>query len=364
VRTLTAEHDALQAKANVAGTQSSNAGKDTAGRLASIKARQAERQQLSIYDDRIQTEQQLANVYEKWAAQVRLQHRIVMHLILRSLTLVFFILICMVLGDALVRRLMAYPALERKQMLTLRSILELSIQVLGVLIILFVVFGTPEQLTAVLGLVTAGLTIALQDFIVAFLGWFALMGKNGIRVGDWVEINGVGGEVTEIGLFNTTLLETGTLEEKGHPTGRRITFMNSFAIRGQYFNFSTSGQWTWDEITVSLPASDDPQAKLKLIQQAVLEETKDNAQIAEQEWKRTTRSDGLSRFSAAPVVSLRPAGSGLEIQARYITRASTRFEVRTRLYQHVVELLRAAQSPAAPATTVGEPGTHPPGSGI
>jgi hypothetical protein len=106
-------------------------------------------------------------------------------------------------------------------------------------------------------LTTAGLTLVLQDFIIAFFGWFVLMGKHGIRVGDWVEINGVGGEVTEIGLFRTTLLETGNWTDKGHPTGRRITILNSFAIRGQYFNFSTAGQWMWDEISVSLPPSDD-----------------------------------------------------------------------------------------------------------
>jgi small-conductance mechanosensitive channel len=342
---LTAEHDALQAKANAKAAAGPSAAPDLAARLTNIKARRAERQLLSIFDDRIQTQQQLAKTYEKWSTQVRLQHRIVMHLILQSMALVLLILVCMVLGDALVRRLMAHPVLERKQMLTLRSILELAIQVVGGLIILFIVFGTPQQISAILGLVTAGLTIALQDFIVAFLGWFALMGKNGIRVGDWVEINGVGGEVTEIGLFSTTLMETGNLEEKGHPTGRRITFMNSFAIRGQYFNFSTAGQWTWDEITISLPASDDPQTKLNLIQQAVLDETKGNVSIAEQEWKRTNRGDALSRFSAAPVVSLRPSASGMEIQARYITRASTRFEVRNRLYQHVVELLGSTQSP-------------------
>ena len=59
--------------------------------------------------------------------------------------------------------------------------------------------------------------------------------KNGIRAGDWVEINGVGGEVVEIGLFRTALLETGNWTDKGHPTGRRVTFINNFAITGQYF---------------------------------------------------------------------------------------------------------------------------------
>jgi small-conductance mechanosensitive channel len=172
------------------------------------------------------------------------------------------------------------------------------------------------------------------------------MGKNGIRVGDWVEINGVGGEVTEIGLMSTTLLETGDLADRGHPTGRRITFINSFAIRGKYFNFSTAGQWMWDEITVNLPASDDTQAMVERIHKAVEEETEESARVAEQEWKRGTRDDGLSRFSAAPVVNLRPSGSGIDVLVRYVTRASERFGVRNRLYQHVIDLLRKENSSA------------------
>ena len=66
------------------------------------------------------------------------------------------------------------------------------------------------------------------------------MGKNGIRIGDWVEINGVAGEVAEIGLFRTSILESGNWTDQGHPTGRRVSFTNSFAIKGQYFNFTTT----------------------------------------------------------------------------------------------------------------------------
>ena len=117
---------------------------------------------------------------------------------------------------------------------------------------------TPRETPTILGLATAAFTIALQDFILAFLGWFVLIGKNGIHVGDWVEINGVGGEVTEVGLFSTTLLETGTIADRGLPTGRRITFMNGFAIRGQYFNFSTTGQWMWDEIHLTFQRPENP----------------------------------------------------------------------------------------------------------
>jgi small-conductance mechanosensitive channel len=254
-----------------------------------------------------------------------------------------------------VRWLIANPALDRRQTQTLRSVLQLGIQVVGGLLILLVVFGWPQQMSTVLGLTTAGLTIAMQDFILAFLGWFALMGKNGIRIGDWVEIDGVCGEVTEIGLMSTTLLETEDLADRGHPTGRRITFLNNFAIRGKYFNFSTAGQWMWDEITVSIPESYDTRKIVEEIRKTVENETVDSAAVAEQEWKRGARGDGLSLFSAAPVVNLRPSGSGIELLIRYVTRASERFGVRNRLYQQVIELLHKESTPA-PADETHEAG--------
>jgi small-conductance mechanosensitive channel len=207
------------------------------------------------------------------------------------------------------------------------------------LLIVLIVFGTPRQMPTIVGFTTAGLTVVLQDFILAFFGWFVLMGKNGIRVGDWVEINGVGGEVVDVGLLRTSLLETGNWTDKGHPTGRRVTFINSFAVKGQYFNFSTTGQWMWDEIIFSIPATSDAYAMIELIYQAIVKETEQAARLAEEEWKHVTRKNGLSRFTADPAVSLRPGAYGVEIVVRYVTRASDRFEMRNRLYQRVIGLL-------------------------
>ena len=177
IQAMTSAHNALEVKANAGAASASPSNPDRSARLAQIKDKAAERQILSIYDDRIQTKQQLSTVYGKWSSQVQLQHRIVLHLILQSLALIAFIGICMVLCDFLVRSLMDNPALDRRRSQTLRSILELSIQVIGGVIILLVIFGSPRETPTILGLATAALTIALQDFIIAFLGWFVLIGK-------------------------------------------------------------------------------------------------------------------------------------------------------------------------------------------
>ncbi|HEU5458273.1 MAG TPA: mechanosensitive ion channel family protein [Terracidiphilus sp.] len=348
VQALTAQHNQLEAQTNQqAASENQASGRFSA--LDLLRQRSATRQILSIYDDRIQTEQQLAAVYAKWAAQVQLQHNIVLHLMLQSFALILFIALCMVIGDVAVRRLMNRMHGERRQTETLRNISEVAIQVLGIIFILLIVFGAPQQTSTILGLATAALTIALQDFILAFLGWFVLVGRHGIHVGDWVEINGVGGEVIEVGLFRTMLLETGSLADKGHPTGRRITFINSFAIRGQFFNFSTAGQWMWDEIQIDVPETDDLQSVVEGIHKLVLEETERNAREAEQEWKRGARGEGLNRFSATPAVALRPTGSGIEVDIRYVTRASERFDLRNRLYDRIVHLMRRGTGGVTPS---------------
>jgi small-conductance mechanosensitive channel len=342
---LTKQHNALEALADAgsAAAASPGASRPDAATLASLQRRREERQLLTIYDDRIQTQQQLAGVYSKWANQVLLQHRIVAHLGLRSLAMVAFILICVILCESVGTRLLERHAFDRRRMQTLRTILRLSVQLVGVLCVLLVTFGVPSQISTILGLATAGLTVALQSFILAFFGWFILMGKNGIRVGDWVEINGVAGEVAEINLFRTTILETRSWADKGHPTGRRATFINNFAVTGQFFNFSTVGQWMWDEISVSIPASPETYGKVALIHKAVLDETQQGAELAEQEWKRVPRKSGLSDVSASSSVNLRPAASGVDILVRYVTRASERLEVRNRLYERVIDVLHNPQ---------------------
>jgi small-conductance mechanosensitive channel len=346
---LTTQHSELEAQAKQPVPAIAGASASTASRLAAIKAAAAQRELMSIYDDRVQTERQLAGIYSKWAAQVVLQHRIVLNLIVRSIGLIAFILLCQFFVDMAVRYWMGRPGLDMRRQHTLHTILRAVVQVVSLLLILVVIFGRPQQISTILGLATAGLTVALQSYILGFCGWFVLMGKNGIRVGDTVEINGVTGEVAEIGLFRTQLLETGNWTAKGHPTGRLVAFMNTFAVTGQYFNFSTVGQWMWDEITVTVPTSDETYSMIEAIHAAVAKETEADAASAEAEWKKASGGAALSQFAATPTVNLRPAASGVDVLVRYVTRASNRFETRNQLYQRVLDVLHKPQDGTEPA---------------
>ncbi|HWE86129.1 MAG TPA: mechanosensitive ion channel domain-containing protein [Terracidiphilus sp.] len=344
---ITTARNAMQTEINSLASSPVFAG-DSAGRLARIQARSTRRQLLSIYDDRIQTEQRLASVYQKWEGQVQRQHGILLHLIASSFAWILAILLGMVMADALMHRLVKFPVLDTRSRHTMRAVLELTMNVVGVGCILIVVFGPPRQIGTILGLGTAALTIVLQDFLLAFLGWFVLIGRRGIQVGDRVEIDGIGGEVTEIGLMATSLLETGPSGDRNNPTGRQIRLMNGFAIRGKYLNFSTAGQWMWDQFEVTIPEGLDRSEMLKKILEAVETETAKDALQAEQEWSRAARGARLSVFNATPSVNLQPSAEGRRVQVRYVTGASDLSEKRARLYRRVVDLLHEAAGAGVP----------------
>src|SRR5262249_50819937 len=114
--------------------------------------------------------------------------------------------------------------------------------------------------------------------------------------------------------------------------------VNSFAIQGHYFNFSTSGQWLWDEIQVQVGAGVDPYDVAEAIQKIAAKEFEGNAGVAEQEWRRVVPFYATQTFSTQPTVSVRPAGSSVNVVLRYLSRASERQATRARLYRVLIEL--------------------------
>lgn len=295
---------------------------------------------LADLDKRIQDMQELQNTYGQWIALVHVHQRAALHGMIESLLWIVLIVFGVFVGYQVIDHYLVGSREERTRLHTLRTVIQFALQVAGVLLILLVILGPPKQLATLLGFAGAGLTVALKDFIVAFFGWFVLMGKNGLRVGDWVEINGVAGEVIEINLLRTVLLETGNWTDSGHPTGRKVAFVNTYAIEGHFFNFTTSGQWLWDELHLVIPADEDPYPLLDAIQKTVAKETEANVRSAEQEWQRATSHYHVQAVSAAPAVNLQPTASGLEVRVRYITRAHERAAMRARLSQALVQLLR------------------------
>ncbi len=326
-----------------------------AANLKSLRKLSDAEKSLAAFDLRIQDLQQLAATYGQWNQLVGVQTRGALHRLIKGgLWILLAILAAFAvqhLGDHSLARL----RLQRTQHATLRAVIHFVVQTIAVLAIVLLIFGTPSQFSTILGLAGAGLTVVLKDFIVAFLGWFVLMGRNGIRVGDWVEINGVFGEIVEIGILRTVLLETGNWNDAGSPTGRQVSFLNGYAVEDHYFNFTTSGQWLWDELQVAISGGANPYPLIEKIRAVVEKETEGYARSAEQDWQRVSSRYGVRAMPLATALDLRPSGEGVLVKVRYLTRAPDRSEVRTRLNHALVELLhgRADEAPTAEVLTTG-----------
>jgi small-conductance mechanosensitive channel len=313
--------------------------------IAAMKVLSDDRKNLADLSKRMQDMQEVQTAYGNWIVLVHAHQMAAVHGMLTSALWIFLIMLALYITDQLVDRYLIKMSAERTRLHTLRTVIRFAFQVLGVLLVLLVILGTPQQLPTILGFAGAGLTVALKDFIVGFFGWFVLMGKNGLRVGDWVEIEGVVGEVIEINLLRTVLLETGNWTTTGHPTGRKVAFVNSYAIEGHFFNFTTTGQWLWDELRIPVPFSLDP-SLVDAIQKTVEKETAENVEAAGREWERVASHYKVQSVSANPAVNLYPGPSGMELHVRYITRAHDRSQARGRLNQAVMQLLHGRDSQA------------------
>ena len=123
--------------------------------MKELEALAAQRNILSILDDRLGAQQQLVTLYVRWGNEVQLQHKIMLHLMLQSLTMIATIVLLTVLaGWALQAAFDRIPG-NRRQRQALRIILNLGTQLIGLLLVLLVIFGAPQQTPTIVGLAAA-----------------------------------------------------------------------------------------------------------------------------------------------------------------------------------------------------------------
>jgi small-conductance mechanosensitive channel len=146
------------------------------------------------------------------------------------------------------------------------------------------------------GLLTAGLAVAMQSVLVSVVGYFFLIGKYGIRVGDRIQIGAVVGEVIDIGLVRMHLMELNTTGPLG-PTGRVVAFANLivFQASGGLFKQIPGVTLSWHESTLEIPGVSDYAAlkeRLRAAVAAVLAKYQDELLRQAREIERSTATSG------------------------------------------------------------------------
>jgi small-conductance mechanosensitive channel len=189
------------------------------------------------------------------------------------------------------------------------------------LIALIIAFAFASKLGSIVtfaGLITAGVVVALQNVILSIVGYFLLIGKYGIRIGDRVQVGGVTGEVIDIGLVRLHLMETSAGEYI--PTGRVVAFANTIVFQptAGLFKQVPGTNFLWHEITLRLApetAYDSLKKRLLGVVDSVLADYHD-------EMERQNRAMATSRMSASadalrPSIQIHFTSSALEVVIRF-----------------------------------------------
>jgi small-conductance mechanosensitive channel len=237
---------------------------------------------------------------------------------------------------------------RRYQFLLLRRI------ALWFLVFVIIGFAFASELGSIVtfaGLITAGLAVAMQSVLVSIVGYFFLIGKYGIRVGDRVQIGEVTGEVFELGLVRLYLMELGGHGSLG-PTGRVVAFANSivFQVSSGLFKQIHGVNFVWREIVLNLPSGIDYTAAKTRLTAAVTDALKDyHDEIVRQtvEIQRATATS--TGGDALPRVQLSFLGNGVEAHIRYPVHLQHSAETDERVSQVAQEVIAelAADSKAA-----------------
>ncbi len=229
---------------------------------------------------------------------------------------------------------------RRYQFLLLRRIVVWSL----VAIIVAVAFANElGSLATFAGLLTAGIAVALQNVILSVAGYFFLIGKYGVRVGDRVQIAGVTGNVVDIGLVRLHLMEVEGGGAGAKPTGRVVVFSNAivFQANAGLFKQIPGTSFGWHEITLTLPRDGDyrhVEQRLLAVVDAVFADYRENMEVQRRSMERTLTPLAIHEFRPESRIRLRPGG--VEIVIRYPVELHNASEIDNRITR---ELLDAAE---------------------
>ncbi|HEY2115897.1 MAG TPA: mechanosensitive ion channel family protein [Candidatus Angelobacter sp.] len=247
---------------------------------------------------------------------------------------------------------------RRYQFLLIRRIVLWSL----IAIIVATAFASElGAITTFAGLMTAGIAVALQNVILSIAGYFFLIGKYGVRVGDRVNINGVTGDVVDIGLVRLQMMEM-TSGPAPLPTGRVVAFSNAvvFQAGSGMFKQIPGTNFLWHEITLTL----DPKTNYRQVEQRMMEavnkvfaEYRDKMEMQRRNVERSLNST-IAAF--APESRLHLTQTSLEVVIRYPVDMANAGEIDNRVTRAILEALELhpnlrAQVSAGPSIKTEEP---------
>ncbi|MCC6903401.1 MAG: mechanosensitive ion channel family protein [Polyangiaceae bacterium] len=207
-----------------------------------------------------------------------------------------------------------------------------------------------RSLGLTLGVAGAGIAFALQEVIVSVAGWLAVSSGGFYKTGDRVQLGGIRGDVIDIGVLRTTLMEIGEWVKGDIYTGRVVRVANSFVFKQPVFNYSGEFPFLWDEVTIPVKYGSDVKLARRMLERVAQEVAGDVVPAAKERWAELSRRYLLEQVQIEPLVTLSANDNWIEFTVRYVVDYKLRRLTKDRLFSRVLEEVDASPGRVALAS--------------
>lgn len=221
----------------------------------------------------------------------------------------------------------------------LRKLVTFFGYVLAIFLLSIVYSDKLSGLTVLLGILGAGVAFALQEIIVSVAGWIALSVGRLYDVGDRVQLSGIKGDVIDIGVLRTTLMECGGWIHGDQYSGRIVRVGNSSIFKEPVFNYSSDFPFLWDEITVPIRFGSDYESARKSFLQVLDDVTGEHARRLEGDWRRMTDKYLIENAQLQPMVALKITDNWVEFVLRYVVDYKKRRSIKDRISSRILDVI-------------------------
>ncbi|MBX3117789.1 MAG: mechanosensitive ion channel [Fimbriimonadaceae bacterium] len=208
----------------------------------------------------------------------------------------------------------------------------------AILIASVVVYGhNIAGLGVAIGVAGAGIAFALQEVITSFAGWVAITLGNFYKPGDRVQLGGIAGDVIDIGVLRTTIMETGGWVKGDLYNGRIVRVANSFVFKEPVYNYSGEFPFLWDEIVIPIRQGSDHKLARQILVDACNETVASLSTEARKNWQELRSGYRLEDANVDPYVSLIVNDNWLEYTVRYVVEYKIRRMTKDRLFERILD---------------------------
>jgi small-conductance mechanosensitive channel len=255
---------------------------------------------------------------------------------LRRLRWPVLALLCLVGLQVAASRALLPLVYKNESLFLARRLVRYLVTAMAAALLIGFLFDDLSTVVTMFGIVSAALVISLQDVCTSVFGWFVIMAAGKLHLGDRLEVDGTRGDVIDIQLLRTTLVEVNGWLGLDQPTGRVILIPNNFVFKSKVFNYTHGHPFIWGKIDVTVTFSTPVASALLLFQRVLDEETRDEFAAARTAVVQMQRRYGVEDAQYTPKIYTNIADSGVTLSLFYVTHYRRGSATRNRINRRLV----------------------------